>query len=85
MSVLAVGFILEIRSFRRKSAIWLGLVNEQALGLKLALIGFVLFEPESGFIFIILCYKIRYVHFGFSEIGFELGLFFRTAKSSFFL
>ena len=51
----------------------------------LGLIGFVFPASAKSFIFIILCYKIRYVHFGLSEIGFELGLFFRTVKSSFFL
>ena len=51
----------------------------------LGLIGFVFQDSESGFIFIILFDKDVYVHFGFSEIGFELGLFFWTAKASFFL
>jgi len=40
-------FIPEIRSFRRKSAIWPGSVNEQAVGLKLGLIGFVFLESEG--------------------------------------
>jgi len=45
-------------------------ISQQVPRLKLALFGFVLFEPEGGFIFIILCDKNICVHFGFSEIGF---------------
>ena len=51
-------------------------------------IGFVwvcFFGLEGGFIFIILCDKDVSLILGFTEIGFELGLFFRTAKASFFL
>ena len=37
---------------------------------KLGLFGFVLAISAKSFIFIILCYKITYVHLDISEIGF---------------
>ncbi len=53
--------------------------------LRVGEIGFVwvcFFGPEGGFILIILCGKYVCVHFW---PFLKLGLFFRTAKSSFFL
>ena len=48
----------------------------------LGLIGFVLFEPEGGYILINLCDIEVCVHFWPLT---RLGLFIRTEKSSFFL
>ncbi len=67
---MAAGFILEIRSFGRKSAIWLGLVNEQAVGLKLGLIGF-----ELGLYWVCFGILLALIGFVLALIGFVLGLF----------
>jgi len=42
------------------------------IGFDWVCIGFVFWEPKGDFIFIILCEKAGYIHFGLKEIGFVL-------------